>query len=426
MVFIFSFVVACYAAGEVTPTEQNLLSAIDNSRATVFDIEKQIWEFKELGMEEFKSSALLMDMFEKEGFKVQRGLTGKDLVNGVDVDIPTGFIATYEGIGKGATVALLPEYDALPNGHACGHNLISGSCYAAAMGIKEYLKTNPGTLKVIGCPAEETLVIKQFYADADLYKGIDVAYSPHGGSEWKTVLNAKAMVDSDRIGQKAKGIIFRGKASHASSAPWVGKSALDAVMLMAMGLEFMREHIYDSDRIHYIITNGGRAANVVPEEATADVWLRSDDSNQLAEMIKRAEDIIKGAALMTNTTYEYIWATITYAPVPVPKLSNQAADAGAALGIPRESFNMKPSSEGSTDAGNAGYVMPLAYVGFPIDTKPVDGHTDEFCVQANTDYAMDQSILAGKVMALSATRLLTNETDLKAIKDEFASYFSSK
>jgi len=411
---VLSSVTVSFGAIALTTAEKYMLSAIDKNKAAITTVAKEIWGFKELGMQEFKSSKLLMDMLEKEGFKLQRGLVGKDLANECDVDMPTAFIATFEGKGKGATIGLLVEYDALPNGHACGHNLISSSCYAAAIGIKEYLKNNPGTLKVFGTPAEEVLVVKQYIADGGFFEGVDVAYSPHGGNEWTTVLNAKAMTTTT----PGVGLVYTGKASHASSAPWVGRSALDAVMLASLGLEFMREHMFETDRIHYAIINGGAAANVVHEKAAVDVWIRSDDSLQLLDLLKRAENIFEGAALMTGTTVEYAWDTICYSAIPVPKLATQAAEAGASLGI-KETFNMTPPSLGSTDAGNAAFCMPMAFVEFPVDKKPVAGHTDEFAAAAITDYAIDQSILAGKVMALSAVRLLSNPNDLKAITEQF-------
>jgi amidohydrolase len=407
---------------KLTPAEQAMMAAVDGNEAVINEIAKKIWEYRETGLEEFKSSALLTDILEKEGFTVRRGMTGKDISNGVDVDMPTAFTAVFEGKGKkgkGVTVGLLLEYDAMPHGHACGHNLIASSGYAAAIGIREALKTMPGTLVVYGCPAEETRPAKQYMYDAGVMDGVDVMYTAHASGDapgyWSTELRCKSLMST----MPGEGLVFTGHPAHASASPWDGRSALDAVMLTGMGLEFLREHILETDRTHYIVLHGGVAANIVPEKAAMDVWVRANDTKRLNALKTRVENIFKGAALMTETSYEFKWNSPTLSAVPVPALYRHGADAGVALGIKEESFAFNTSFQGSTDAGNVGYQIPTCFVAFPVSTDYITGHSDGFTAASNTDYGRNNAIMAGKIMALSAYRLMTEKNALQAIKAEF-------
>lgn len=194
-------------------------------------------------------------------------------------------------------------------------------------------------------------------------------------------------------------------------------------MLMGIGLEFLREHMIETDRIHYIFMDGGKAANVVPDSVTVDIYVRADTTSELEELRKRVDNIIKGAALMTDTIAEYTWDAPFLNAVPVPRLWNFVADTAGLVGVSKDKFLFNTKAGGSTDLGNVGYEMPTANINFPIAEvepgKEIAGHSDEFRDAAIKEYAMGNSFIAGKIIALSAYRLLTNPTELQAIKDEF-------
>lgn len=423
VIMVLTFSIQAFAeADSLSAVEKNMINVMEKIKSESFELSKQIWELKELGMEEFKSSALLVEAFKKHGFTVQYGVTAKDPLTGLDMELPTAFIATYEGKEGGPTIGITVEYDALPNGHACGHNLISLSGLVAAIGIKEALQTTPGKVVVFGTPAEETVGGKIPMLAAGLMKDVDVAFSTHGsgGHQWSTELNAKAMTWAK---YETGALTFKGKSSHASASPEKGRSALDAAMLMGIGLEFLREHMIETDRIHYIFMDGGKAANVVPDSVTVDIYVRADTTPELEELRKRVDNIIKGAALMTDTIAEYTWDAPFLNAVPVPRLWNFVADTAGLVGVSKDKFLFNTKAGGSTDLGNVGYEMPTANINFPIAEvepgKEIAGHSDEFRDAAIKEYAMENSFIAGKIIALSAYRLLTNPTELQAIKDEF-------
>jgi amidohydrolase len=395
---------------------ESALEIIDGLQTEIKQIAKTIWELKETGFEEFKSAKLLCDFLEKNGFILTRGLTGQDVQAGCPYEMPTAFIADFDSGKKGPVIGLLLEYDALSNGHACGHNLIAASGIAAAVAIQGFLKTGAGRLRVYGTPAEETSTAKQFIFDGGHMGDVDVFFTTHGGSFWSTEFAAKAMVAA----KYPTCLSIKGKAAHASRSPHQGRSALDAAMLTGMGIEFLREHVLETDRMHYAILSGGEAANVVPESAKMDLILRANDSNELNLLMARLDDIIHGAELMTHTKAEYKWDTPLLAPKKAFALYHFTKEAGIALGLPNTAFIANLPADVSTDAGNIAYQKPLAFITFPAsekDTPPL--HTDEFAEAAATDYAISNGILAGKMMALAAMRLYDSPEALADILSDF-------
>lgn len=398
--------------------EKMIMNAIDNSREKSHMIAKEIWGFNEVGWEEFKSSTLVMDELEKEGFKVQRGLVGKHPKFDYDIDMPTAFKAVFESKEGGLTIGIMVEYDALPNGHACGHNLISSAGFAAAMGLKELFKTRPGRVIVYGTPAEELDGSKHYILAGGHMEEVDLMLICHYGAKWGSEVTGKAIVWPTHDNW----LTFKGKSSHASSAPEKGRSALDAVILTTMGLEFLREHMVETNRIHYIISKGGTAANSVPDLATLNVELRSNDSSELNDLMKRVDNIIKGAELMTDTTALYKWDAPWYCATPVPSLYKAAAEFAPDLGIDGSQFTFGNSPQASSDLGCVAYEIPTVEITFPIvkedEIVPV-GHSKELTAISGNEYPIDQSILAGKLMALTAYRIGTDPDEFKKIKDEF-------
>lgn len=402
----------------MTPNEQRMMQVIDENREKVHKIAKKIWEFKEVGWEEFQSSALLENALEKEGFEVQRGLVGKHPKFDQEIDMPTAFKAVYKGKEGGPVIGLMLEYDALPNGHACGHNLIAASGFSAALGLKEAFK-DIGSVIVYGTPAEELEGSKHYIVEAGYMDEVDLMLANHYGGNWGSEVTGKAVVWPTHDNW----LTFKGRTAHASSAPEQGRSALDAVLLTCTALEYLREHMVETNRIHYIISKGGTAANSVPDEATLNVELRTNDSAELNSMMRRVDNIIKGAELMTETTAIYKWDTPWYCATPVPSLYHNAADYAADLGIDSSRFTFGNLPKASSDLGSVAYKLPTVEITFPIvpDGEPVPvGHADETALLTCQDYPIDQCILASKLMALTGLRIAGDPEKLSALKAEFA------
>ncbi len=281
-----------------------ILALVSDNGPQYQRVSKQIWDYAELGYHEEKSSALLQEKLKAAGFNVEKPMP----------DMATAFVASY-GSGK-PVISILAEFDALPGlsqeasptrkpvvnaapGHGCEHNLLGSAAALAAVSLKQYMEKNhvAGTLRVYGTPAEEGGSGKVYMVRAGLFKDVDVVLHWHPADR-NEVFNGGTLADSS-----AK-FTFHGIASHAAFAPDRGRSALDAVMLMGNGVEFMREHVPSSSRIHYIITKGGVAPNVVPDLAQIFLTARSPSGEVLTDIWNRIQKIAQGAALMTETTVD--------------------------------------------------------------------------------------------------------------------------
>jgi len=400
------------------PEEQKMMEVIDSSRDKIHRVAKAIWEFKEVGWEEFNSSTLLMNELEKEGFAVTRGLTGKHPKFNQEIDMPTAFKAVFHGKEGGPVIGIMLEYDALPNGHACGHNLISSAGFSAALGLKAAFQSI-GSVIVYGTPAEELEGSKHYILEGGYMDEVDIMLASHYGSDWGSEVTGKAIVWPTHDNW----LTFKGRTAHASSSPEQGRSALDAVILTTMGLEFLREHMLETNRIHYIISKGGTAANSVPDLATLNVELRTNDSAELNSLMRRVDNIIKGAELMTETTAIYKWDAPWYCATPVPTLYHQTAHYAADLGIDESRFTFGNLPKASSDLGCVAYKIPTVEITFPIvrDGEPAPvGHADETALITGDEYPIDQSMLAGKLMALTGLRIAGNPEELQKIRAEFA------
>ncbi|MCC6703815.1 MAG: amidohydrolase, partial [Thermomicrobiales bacterium] len=263
----------------------------------------EIWANPELALAEFKACQLQVDDLAADGFTITRNLGG----------LQTGFMAEYTQGEGGPKIGFLGEYDALPGlsqnrtshhdpivpdgpGHGCGHNMLGTASLAAAVTIKAWLQATgrPGTVRYYGCPAEETGEGKGFMARAGAFDDLDAALTWHPG-EVNTTWTGSTLAD-DNVKYR-----FKGRTAHAAANPETGRSALDAVELMNVGVNYLREHMADAARIHYVITNGGGAPNVVPDEAEVWYFIRSPERHQVNELTARVNKIAEGAAMMTET-----------------------------------------------------------------------------------------------------------------------------
>jgi aminobenzoyl-glutamate utilization protein B len=292
------------APGQQPARHQQILELVDHHAAHFSGTSRTIWEYPELSYQEEKSSALLQSELQSAGFRVQSGVA----------DQPTAFVATF---GQGEPViGILGEFDALPGlsqaatpyrspvvadgpGHACGHNLLGAGAALAAVALKEYMERNhvAGTLRYYGTPAEEGGDGKVYMLRAGLFRDVDVVLHWHPGNKNDVLNGGVSAYNSAKF-------LFHGVAAHAASAPERGRSALDAVMLMGNGIEFLREHIPSNSRIHYVITNGGAAPNVVPDTAELYLYARNPSSAVLGGVWDRILKIGNGATLMTETTLD--------------------------------------------------------------------------------------------------------------------------
>ncbi|MEP7011661.1 MAG: amidohydrolase [Acidobacteriota bacterium] len=283
-----------------SPGKVAAVAAVDSHRPEMVDLANQVWAFAETALKEKRSSKVLADYAEAQGFKVERGVAG----------MPTAFVASY-GQGK-PVIAILGEYDALPGisqkaqptkeplnvgapGHGCGHNLFGAASLGAAVAIKEQIAAGKlhGTIRFYGTPAEEAVGGKLYMVREGLFKDVDVALAWHPADETRAdTKSTQALVDFV--------VEFHGKAAHAAFDPWNGRSALDGLEIFTHALNMMREHVRPSVRMHYVITDGGDVPNVVPDHAKVWAWVRDTKHSSVAELMVRVRKMAQGAALAAD------------------------------------------------------------------------------------------------------------------------------
>jgi aminobenzoyl-glutamate utilization protein B len=443
---------------------------IEDQREKFIGLSDSVWDFAELGFTEERSSSLLSSKLEGVGFVVQHGVA----------DIPTAFIASY---GKGGPViAILGEYDALPglsqektpfqkprlgsgNGHGCGHNLLGVAGLAAALAVREELQSGKtkGTIRYYGCPAEENGAAKTFMVKAGVFKDVDLSLCWHPDAYNAPInINTLAVIN----------VVFRfhGKAAHASYDPYNGRSALDAVELMNVGANYLREHIIPEGRLHYVITNGGGSApNVVPPLAESKYLVRAPLMSQAEEIYARLIDIARGASLMTGTKMEIVAKkgmsnlllnkTIIdtlhekMLEVGEPSFSKEEVDfarqiattfskdevdgfLGKVYGKQARDLLARqkdvvlftavmPNVESdyvlpaSTDVGDVSWVTPTGQVTTTCMALGTPSHSWQLVAQAGMGIGHQGMIYAAKVMALAALEFMQKPERLKAARDEF-------
>jgi aminobenzoyl-glutamate utilization protein B len=416
-------------------------------------ISDSIWSYAELGMQEYKSSALLADTLEQAGFIIERGAGG----------MPTCFVATY-GSGK-PVIGLLGEFDALPMisqkgrvpvkdpllegapGHGCGHNTMCTAAAAAAIAVKNAMDEYgfPGTIKVFGSPAEETLISRPYMIRAGLFDGVDAVIDNHSGSGFSTSYGkgGNAMFSSV--------FTFKGKTAHGAS-PWNAISALDAVELMNVATNFLREHLFYTYRMHYVIKEGGEAPNVVPDRASVWYYVRNSDE-RVEEMYEKVINCAKAAALATGADLESIrcysavhqrHASKALAElikknidlVGMPEWTEEEHAYARALqkelgeeekGMPTEVGEIRDSSQhfvggGSSDVGDVTLIAPTATIRFPGQVPDAIGHHWS-AVAGNYGSTAWKGLNAGaKAIAASAIDMFINPEELKKLRDEFEEY----
>ena len=417
-------------------------------------ISDSIWEYAELGLQEFRSSKLLADTLEDAGFTIERDLAG----------MPTCFVATY-GSGK-PVIGLLGEFDALPMlsqkgrvpkkdpvvegapGHGCGHNTMCTAAAAAAIAVKEAMVAFniKGTIKVFGSPAEEIVASRPYMIRAGLFEGVDAVIDNHASSNFGTDYGVSGNAIFSTV------FSFRGRTSHAAGAPWAGRSALDAVEIMDVAVNFLREHMPLSGRIHYVILEGGEAPNVVPDKASVWYYVRNSDDG-LLPLYERVMNCAKAGALASGTELLAPWVISAVHQrhaskaaaelfqknielVGMPAWTEEENAFAKAIqkemkakedGMPAKVDTLRAPSGmsfggGSTDVGDVSLIAPTASIRFPGQVPGASGHHWS-SVAGNYGSTAWKGLNAGaKAIAASAVDLLTKPEELKKLRIEFEEY----
>jgi aminobenzoyl-glutamate utilization protein B len=430
---------------------QQLQELVDKHSAEYIKTSKAIWEYAELGYHEEKSSAMLQRDLKAAGFTIQSGVA----------DEPTGFLASY-GQGK-PVIAILGEFDALPGlsqaavpdrspivaaapGHGCGHNLLGSGAALAAEALKAYMETNhvSGTLRYYGTPAEEGGSGKIYMVRAGLFRDVDVVLHWHPS-------NSNSVGNGGALALISARFAFHGVAAHAALAPDRGRSALDAVMLMGNGIEFLREHVPSNTRIHYIITNGGAAVNIVPDTAELQLMARSPSNAVLEGIWQRIVKIGQGAGLMTETTLDMKIDSTDANIIPNDALAQIAQkdleevggfrytpeeqrfaeelqkslppEAGGGLETTAEIVPLRAmdpnAPSASTDVGDVSWNVPTIGFGAATFVPGVAAHTWQAAACAGMSIGQRGMVIAAKAIALTAADLFANPGVIQQAKADF-------
>ncbi len=398
----------------ISTNQRTVVQAINALSNKLKAISLDIHAHPELNYQERYAAKLLSDFLEGQGFEVERKLGG----------VETAFRAVAKGNGSGPRIAILAEYDALPGiGHGCGHNLIALTAIGAVLGAKAATKLLPGSIEVIGTPAEEGGGGKIRLLEAGVFKGVDIALSSHPSSNTTIIPSNIEPNESWSLAMVGYRYAFHGKAAHAAVAPWEGVNALNAVIHLFTGIDALRQHLREDVRIHGIITDGGKAPNVVPDFAAANFMLRSKDGDYLKqEVVEKVKQVAEGAARITGARLEILPAHPFYENVwPNGVLADLAKRYAPMVGLPLdEPVPGKKGSGASTDFGNVSQIIPSFAISFGISDKPVPGHSVAMAEAASTDKALESAIAVAKVLALMTCELLSNRKLLNKVSSDFA------
>lgn len=441
---------AATAALPAQTTKDAIVARIDETKAAFEATALKIWGFAEVGYKEKQSSALLQELLRAAGFQIEAGVAG----------IPTAFTASF---GRGAPViGLLGEFDALPGlsqaavperspiagqgaGHACGHHLFGAASAAAAIAVKEWMLATgrSGTIRFYGTPAEEGGAGKVYMVRAGLFRDVDAVLHWHPN-------DANTITMTPALANMSGKFRFHGVASHASASPEKGRSALDGIEAMDAMVNLMREHVPPETRIHYVITRGGEAPNVVPAFAEAYYYVRHPNREQVKSLWERVTDAARGAALGTGTTVDWEITGGTHDLLPNEALgrlmhANLVRVGGVTYTAEEKAFAGKisatlsdkpvpvetaaaiqafrpvlPPSGGSTDVGDVSWVVPTVGVETATWVPGTPAHSWQAVAAGGTSIGLKGMVVAAKTLALTAIDLFTTPAAVEQAKAEFA------
>lgn len=447
ILFLFFLIFTSFLAISQDSDKKKVIARLSKLELAYGQIAQKIWSLAEVGYKEKQSSLLLQETLKQAGFTIDAGVA----------DIPTAFVATF-GQGK-PVIGIMAEYDALPglsqdsipvkrslganSGHACGHHLFGTGSVAAAIAVKEWMKETGqrGTIKLYGCPAEEGGAGKVYMVRAGLFAQSDVMLHWHPNDE-------NTVAASSSLANKAGKFRFYGLASHAAASPERGRSALDAVESMNYMVNMMREHVPSSTRIHYVITNGGKAPNIVPDFAEVYYYIRSPNRNIVFDVWDRVEKAAEGAALGTGTKFKVELISGVYEILPnaylAELMANNLKTVGGYVLSPTEIAFAKqlqqtpgmevidlkttnqvllnhpdPSSGGSTDVGDVSWVVPTIGLGTATWVPGTSAHSWQAVASGGTSIGRKGMMVAAKTMALTALDLFKNPKMIQEATEEW-------
>ena len=374
-------------------SKQEILDYIENKKYDYVEISHRIHERPELGNEEIFASRTLIDQLRANDFEIETDIAGH----------ATGFIATYQSEKEGPTIGYLAEYDALPGlGHACGHNIIGTASVLAGVALKQVIDHVGGKVVVLGCPAEEggeNGSAKASYVKAGVIDDIDIALMIHPGNETYPTINTLAVDVLD--------IKFYGKSAHASENADEALNALDALISYFNGVAQLRQHIKKSHRVHGVILDGGKAANIIPDYTHARFYTRATTRKELDILTERVNQIARGAAIQTGCDYEFgpIQNGVNEFII-TPKLDELFEKYAIVVG---EEVSYDDFGFGSTDTGNVSHIVPTIHPHVKIGSRNLVGHTHRFREAAASVHG-DQALIRGaKIIALMGLELIENK-----------------
>jgi len=353
---------------------------------------------------------------------ISKLLNKYDIKTNIIKDLPTAFTATIKGNSDGPVIAFLAEYDALPDiGHACGHNLIAITNVGAFLGFLALNGDFPGEVRLIGTPAEEADGGKITLLEKKIFEDIDISLSSHGSSHETIFWENVPMGEGMSLAEFPIVYEFYGKSSHAAASPEKGLNALNAVLHLFSGIDSIRQHVTDDVRIHGIITEGGKAPNIVPDFCSADFLIRSKSTSYLENLRNKINNIAQGAALMTGTELKIITTDIGYKDVipntTIAGIGKNMIDEMDIIIDPQPPN--KYGSGGGTDFGNISHVMPSYAFNFAVSQTSVTGHSPDMEKASISDLAHKNSICVAKAMASTALLLIEDESIYNKVQTEF-------
>ncbi len=435
------------AAGADVALKRRAVQVVEAQDAQLIGIADQVWRFAEVALKETRSSTLLADHAEKEGFRVARGVAG----------LPTAFVAEF-GAGS-PVIGIMGEYDALPGisqkaqptrealekgapGHGCGHNLFGAASLGAAIAIKRLIAEGAlnGTIRFFGTPAEERFGGKVYMAREGVFKGVDVMLAWHPETKTRAdTSSSQALIDL--------AIEFKGRAAHAAADPWNGRSAADASEAFTFGINLLREHVKPTVRMHYVVQQAGDVPNVVPEHSRVWLWVRDRTFGGVETVLARVRQIAEGAALVAGVEstiinqggdYEILVNTagaklldgnlrwlgpITYTDAEqtfARALQKSAGVAQKGVDATVQPLEGQELEGGSTDVGDVSWLVPTLHVSVTTAPVGVPWHAWPVVASGGMSIGHKGMLHAAKTLAVTMVDLFDNTTAREAVRLEFA------
>ncbi len=384
-----------------TKMDAFLKQQIEEIHLELCTISDDLYKHPELGDQEYESMKALVHLLASHGFTIETGIADRE----------TAFKATFKGKQPGPVIAYLAEYDALPEvGHGCGHNLIGTMSVGAGIALSKQVEEVGGSVIVLGTPAEETNGAKVPMSEQGIFDEMDVAMMVHPSDS--------SYESGESLAMDAIQFTYYGKSSHAAASPEQGINALDSVIQLFNGINALRQHLPSDIRIHGIISEGGHAANVVPDKATAQFYVRAKERRMLNEVVNQVKHIANGAAMMTGATLEISNYELSYDNM----LTNQPLSktfTNHLQEITKKPVQAAKQNYGSIDMGNVSQVVPAIHPYIGLDEPGLIAHTKEFADLTITDKG--HQVIADGALALAKTgfEIITNPILLSEIKGAF-------